>query len=210
MLFNSSKTKDFTPKLVIDNETIELVEEMKLLGVQITSDMKWNNNTNYITKKAYQRLWMVRRLKQMGANDDELLDVYCKQIRSVLEYAAVVWHPGLTAANITSIERVQKACLAIILGQRYISYSNALQVAALDRLDTRREALCLKFARNSIRNPKFSNWFVEDVKITNTRRLKKNLKDVHTRTRRFKQSTIPYLTQLLNEKGFTAAAGKEN
>ena len=40
--------------------------------------------------KAYQRLWMVRRLKQMGANDDELLDVYCKQIRSVLEYAAVV------------------------------------------------------------------------------------------------------------------------
>ena len=51
MLFNSSKTKDFTPKLVIDNETIELVEEMKLLGVQITSDMKWNINTNYLQRK---------------------------------------------------------------------------------------------------------------------------------------------------------------
>ena len=83
----------------------------------------------------------------MGANDDELLDVYCKQIRSVLEYAAVVWHPGLTAANSSSIERVQNACLAIILGQRYISYTNALQVASLDRLNTRREALFLKFAR---------------------------------------------------------------
>ena len=146
----------------------------------------------------------MRRLKQICANDEELLDVYCKQIRSVLEYAAVVWHPGLTVANTNSIERVQKACLAIIMGQRYISYNNALQLASLDRLDTRREALCLKFARNAIKYLKFSNWFVEDSKIVNTTRLKKNLKDVNTRTRRFRQSTIPYLTKLLIVKGFTA------
>ena len=103
----------------------------------------------------------------------------------------------------TCIQRVQKACLAIILGQRYISYSNALQVASIDRLDTRREALCLKMATSLIKHTKFSSWFVEDDKIINTRQLKKNLKDVHTRTRRFKESTIPYLTQLLNKKGFT-------
>ena len=105
---------------------------------------------------------------------------------------------------------MQKVCLAIILGQRYISYTNALQVASLDRLNTRREALCLTFARKSIKNPKFSSWFVEDVKLINTRRVKKNLKDIQTRTRRFRQSTIPNLTQLLNEKGFTSAAGEEN
>ena len=149
--------------------------------------------------------WMYRGdrgLKQMGASVEELIDFYSKQIRSVLEYAAVVWHSGLTVANTTSIERVQKAALAIILGQSYICYSNALEVTSLERLDTRRVALCLKFARSSIKNPKFSNWFVEDTNINNTRRLKKNLKDVHTRTRRFRESTIPYLTQLLNEKGF--------
>ena len=201
MFFNSARTRDFTPKLNINNETIELVEEMKLLGVQITSDMKWNKNTNYITKKAFQRLWMIQRLKQMGASVEELIDVYSKQVRSVLEYAAEVWHSVLTVANRTSIERVQKASLAIILGS-YICYSNALEVTSLERLDTRRVALCLKLARSSIKNPKFSNWFVEDTNINNTRRLKKNLKDVHTRTRRFRESTIPYLTQLLNEKGF--------
>ena len=131
--------------------------------------------------------------------------MYCKQIRSVLEYAAVVWHPGLTVLNSTNIERVQKACLAIILGQRYISYSNALQISSMYRLDTRREALCLKFARTSIKNKKFSNWFMKDSKIIETRRLNKNLKDVHTRTRRLRESTIPYLTQLLNLKGFIPA-----
>ena len=210
MLFNTAKTKDFTPKLKIQNETIELVEEMKLLGVKITSNMKWNANTDYITKKAYSRLWMIRRLKQIGASQQELLDVYTKPIRSVLEYAAVVWHPGLTVNNSTSIERVQKACLAIILGQSYINYSHALQLASIDRLDTRREGLCLKFARNAIKNPKFQNWFVKDEKVQHTRRLTKNLKNAYTRTRRFRESTIPYLTELLNQKGFIADSDENN
>ena len=117
----------------------------------------------------------------------------------MLEYAAVVWHSGLTATNSMNM---QKACLAIILGQRYISYSNALQITLLNRLDTRRESLCLNFARSAIKNPKFTNWFVEDTQVIETRRLKKNLKDVQTRTKRFRESTIPYLTQLLNMKGF--------
>ena len=56
MLFNSAKTKDFTSKLKIDNDIIELVEEMKLLGVKITSDIKWNKNTEYITQKALDDL----------------------------------------------------------------------------------------------------------------------------------------------------------
>ena len=210
MLFNTSKTKDFTPKLKIDNETIDLVEEMKLLGVKITSDMKWNENTEFITKKAFSRLWMIRRLKLIGANQEELLDVYIKQIRSVLEYAAVVWHSGLTEINSRNIERVQKACLAIILGQGYISYRNALQLTSLDRLDSRREGLCLKFARSTIKNPKFKHWFEEDIKIIETRRLKKNLKEVHCRTKRFRESTIPYLTQLLNMKGVTSDQEKND
>ena len=107
MLLNTSKTKDFTPKLKIDNETIDLVEEIKLLGVKITSDMKWNENNEFITKKAFSRLWMIRRLKLIGNNQKELLDVYIKQIRRVREYAAVVWHSGLTEINSRNIEKVQ-------------------------------------------------------------------------------------------------------
>ena len=106
-----------------------------------------------ITKKAYSTLWMIRRLKLIGASQQELLDVYNRQIRSVLEYAAVVWQPGLTINSSTCIETVQKACLSIILGQSYINYSNALQLASIERLDTRRDALCLKFARNAIKKP---------------------------------------------------------
>ena len=80
MLFNTAKVKDFTPTLTIDGEVIELVEQMKLLGVQVTSDLKWNANTQYITKKAYNKLWMIRRLKLNGANRRELIDIYSKHV----------------------------------------------------------------------------------------------------------------------------------
>ena len=63
MLFNTARLRDFTPKLKIDGDPIDVVEEIKLLGVILTSDLKWNENTMHITKKAYNKLWMIRRLK---------------------------------------------------------------------------------------------------------------------------------------------------
>ena len=188
MLFNTATKRDFTPRLTIESETIDLVEKMKLLG-----DLKWQPNTSYITKKGYSRLWLIRRLKLLGANTSELLDVFCKQIRSVLEYASVVWHSGLTSSKTTDIERVQKASLAVILGQNYTSYQNALQVTGLEKPSSRRETLCLTFARKCKKNSKYANWFVEDENLVGTRRIKKNLKEAQTRTKRFKKinHTLP-------------------
>ena len=49
MLFNRSKNTDFMPELRIgDGELLEVVEEFKLLGVIITSDLKWHSNTIYM------------------------------------------------------------------------------------------------------------------------------------------------------------------
>ena len=49
MIFNPSKTIDIHPVIEMDGTQLEIVENMKLLGVVITSDMKWHENTNYIT-----------------------------------------------------------------------------------------------------------------------------------------------------------------
>ena len=38
-LFNESHKYDFEPKIVMDNTKLQLVEEMKLLGVMFTSDL---------------------------------------------------------------------------------------------------------------------------------------------------------------------------
>ena len=54
---------------------------------------------------------MIRRLNGNGANQYELSDIYCKHVRSKLEYAAALWHVGLTIENQANIERVQKSAL---------------------------------------------------------------------------------------------------
>ena len=54
-------------------------------------------------------------LKGLGAIEAEMLDVYKKQARSVLELAVPVWQPALTQKEFKQIERVQRCALYIIL-----------------------------------------------------------------------------------------------
>ena len=51
------------------------------------------DDTDYICKKCFARLWMLKTLKGLGATIKDLLDVYQKQIRSGLEITVPVWHP---------------------------------------------------------------------------------------------------------------------
>ena len=175
------------------------VEEFKLLGVFITSDLKWHKNTNYITTVGFQRLWMIRRIKQLGASQSELLDVYVKQVRSILEFASVVWHPGLTQDNTAQIERVQKSAFVIILGKDYSSYENSLQILNMKTLTQRREELSVNFAKKAADHQRHSTWFKLQTETVNTRSIRPTYIPVKFRTERFKNSPLPYLTSLLNK-----------
>ena len=117
MLFNPGKKHDFLPRIQTqDGSILEVVEEAKLLGIQVRSDMSWKSNTKLLCRKGYSRLWMLRNLARLGTARTELVDVYFKQCRSVLELAAPAWTPGLTRTEIKQLERVQKSACSIILG----------------------------------------------------------------------------------------------
>ena len=74
MSFNFSTKYDFQPKLSVGANELEVVRSTKLLGVIILSDLKWNEHTDYIVKKARKRLWYLRRLSRLGASRDTLLN----------------------------------------------------------------------------------------------------------------------------------------
>ena len=77
IVFNRSKKYDFMPNCYFNpGENLKVVEELKLLGVMITSDLSWTAHCDYICKRAFARLWMLRRLKPLGANSEELLEVF--------------------------------------------------------------------------------------------------------------------------------------
>ena len=89
MLFNRAKKHDLTPELYLtQGNKLEVVEEMKLVGYQLRSDLKTISNTNYIVRRAWQRMWIVRRLKALGENESEVLKVLRAQVLSVLHFAS--------------------------------------------------------------------------------------------------------------------------
>ena len=197
MIFNTSNSKDFMPELsLVPGENIEVVEQLKLLGIYITSDLKWTKQTEYMCKRANSKLWILRRLKVVGANNEILVDIYNKYVRSILEYAAPVWGTSLTVEESQCIERVQKTAMSIIVGS--MQYSKALDKLNLKTLVERRDMLINKFAIKTSKHPVFSEWFSKNLHTVNTR-YKISFLEVPTRCERWKRSPIPMMTKLLNK-----------
>ena len=166
-----------------------------MLGVTISANLKWNEHVSDLCKRGFVKIWMLRRLKKIGATKEILLDLYYKHIRSILEYAAPVWHPGLSNHNKIDLERVQKCSFSVIFGE--LSYTSILQKYKLETLDKRRDNLCFKFASKTVKHPVFAEWFCRKEKVVNTRST--SLFHVpQCNTSRWKNSPIPYMTQLLN------------
>ena len=189
---------DFQPEIPLNGHNLQVIDEMKLLGVIIKSDLSWHANTNYIVSRANKRLWLLRRLKNLGANRDDLLEIYRTQVRIVLELAVPAWQGNLSQIDKINIERVQKSALHIILGDEYISYRNAIRTLDLDDLETRRNQLCLRFGKECEKSDKFNNWFKLNTQSVNTRQEKTKYVKVRARLSRLEKSPISFLTNMLN------------
>ena len=155
-------------------------------------------NTDYICSKASQKLWIIRRLKKYKLDEYKLLDVYEKEVRSVLEYAVPVWHSGLTHHQSNQIERVQKQALRIILDQNYINYEVACTIFSIEPLYLRRIQLCINFAKTDLKRKQ--SLFLKAPNNSLTRRVPKLVKELKCRTKRYQNSSMPYLSKLINNQ----------
>ena len=162
MRLNTKKTKEMSfsfskragidecAPLIAGTDTIERVTEFKILGVILSCDLSWKKHVDYIVARANKRLFVICQLVRCGFAHQDILSVYCAVIRPVLEYASPVWHCGLTVGLSDEIERIQKRCLRITFP--YLSYSDSLAVAGLQRLSDRREAAVVR-TFNDIKKP---------------------------------------------------------
>ena len=148
IIFNFTKNYQFDTRLKLNHEVLEIVNETKLLGTVLTSDLKWDKNTENIVKKAYAKMEILRKMSGFGAPIGDLKKIYLTYIRTHCEQSSTVWHSGLTELNKSDLERVQKVAFKIILKNKYINYENALMVLDLESLEQRRNELALTFAKN--------------------------------------------------------------
>ena len=200
MVFNFTDKYQFTPRLSIDGELLEVIDSTRLLGTIITSDLRWEQNTSHIVKKANARMELLRRVASFGPDVHDLKTIYVLFIRSQLEQSAVVWHSSLTEHNKSDLERVQKSALKVILGSKYVSYQKALDILDLETLEERREHLCIKFAQKCTRNEKAKSIFPLKKKIHPMNIRKEEVYEVQkANTDRLKKFAVIYMQNLLNE-----------
>ena len=122
MIFNFTDKYQFTTRLRINNEPIEVIDSTKLLGTIITNNLSWDQNISSIVKKANARMQLLRRVAGFGTPIDDLKIIYILFIRSILEQSATVWHSSLTNENVNDLERIQKSAIEIILRDDYTAY----------------------------------------------------------------------------------------
>ena len=200
MIFTRTHT-NFATRLNIDNTKLEQVRETKIVGVWLSSDLKWDKNTKELTRKAFSRMSMLTKLKYVGVTIEDLIDVYVLYIRSLVEYCAVVWHSSLTEEQMNSIERVQKTCLRVILGENYVSYGAALEMCNLKTLFQRREDRCLSFAQKCLKHPVHRRLFPLNGNNLSNKHISREKYEVNfARTEAYKMSAIPYLQRRLNNQ----------
>ena len=198
MVFSRSKEK-FATRLSINSVKLDRISVTKLLGVWIAEDMSWSRNSQEICKKAYSRLSMITKLKYVGVSRDDLLDIYILFIRSVTEYCAVVFHSRLTQEDSMKIERIQKTCLKVILGDCYESYHNALKICGLQTLSERREKRCLDFSHKCLKHPRNKRLFPPNPSYNNKTRDSEPFHVNFAGTETYRNSAIPYCQRLLNQ-----------
>ena len=57
MFFNPGTARDIMPRFVFNGDELEVVEETKLLGLVIRSDLSWRPNTTDMINRANRKLW---------------------------------------------------------------------------------------------------------------------------------------------------------
>ncbi len=128
----------FTMTNLHQNEIHHLEESRseRDLGVQITHNLKWDEQVRIATAKANKALgtltrtfkcWDLRMVKQ-------LFSIY---VRPHLEYAASVWNP-YNQRHINKIERVQFRATRLVSSLKKLDYNQRLTELGLTTLEERR------------------------------------------------------------------------
>ena len=83
--------QEFEP-ILINCDTLDVVENVKQLGLNISSNLTWNIHINEIVMKASKRLYFFIQLKRAKVARTILGLFHSSCIRSIMGYAVPVFH----------------------------------------------------------------------------------------------------------------------
>ncbi|KAL6098094.1 uncharacterized protein ACO6RY_13477 [Pungitius sinensis] len=85
--------------LTLCNSPVTTVDSFHVLGSIITQDLKWGLNISSITKKAQQRMFLLRQLMKFNLPKTMMVHFYTAIIEAVLCSSITVWYAAATAKD---------------------------------------------------------------------------------------------------------------
>jgi len=122
----------------IGKQPVNIVSEVRDLGVIVDPALKFNSHINYIVAKANTRALIHKCF--LSHNPKVMLRAFKVYVRPLLEYATSVWSPYFNYA-IDKIESVQRKITKRLKGCKYLAYPTRLSLLNLPSCH-----VCLVFA----------------------------------------------------------------
>ena len=201
MQFSFLRTPPPPLHLTINGVQLEIVSSLKLLGLILQSDLRWDEQVKRLISNSSRRLYILTKLKRNGVPKSDLISVYQMYILPMLEYGAPVWSSSITQEQSQCLERVQRRALRIIAYPNLLSYDQLCCDFNIDTLSDRRNLIVTRFA-NSLLNSKRHRNMLPDTRLTTSGRTLRNSNHLNlpqTRTQRYKQSPIPTMIRAIND-----------
>ena len=200
MKFSRSRKHDFPPEFSIGNsEILDVYTTLRILGIQIQSNLKWDAQCNQMISRASSKLWILRRMKALGLGAGTMAKYWEMEGRGHLEMSCALWHGAISKAQSNALEKVQRLALSTITSWT-LRYQDQLDLLGLEKLFSRRNKLCLTFARRTATKSRHQDIFQEAANAHNTRNQVKTYIEPRARTTAYQKSAVPFLTRLLTSK----------
>ena len=203
LLVSRKNNRNMHPPLIMNAVTINEVQHHKHLGVILSNDGTWHEHINLITSKAWQKIYVMRKLKFM-LDRDSLNKIYISFVRPTLEYANIVWD-NCTQYETNAIERIQIEAARIVTGAtRLVSLDMLSKETGWESLRDRRykHKMCQFYKMINDLTPTYLTSLVPST-VENTSAY--NLRDSHnirpllTRTQLYYKSFLPSCIREWNE-----------
>ena len=194
LIESRKRNKPGHPPLFMGNTQIKEVKKHKHLGLIFNSDGQWTQHISFISEKAWKRIGSLRRNKFI-LDKLSLLKLYVTYIRSLLEYANVVW-AHCSMENKRILESIQSEASRIITGAtKLCSIQKLYDDTGLQTLQARRSNAKLSHLYKIINGltPQYLRTLIPQRVQTTSRYPLRNMNDLIVPTAR----TVSYINSFL-------------
>ena len=114
MIFAAKRSTSFSPPLVLNNTIVERIYQHKHLGLWLSSDLDWEKHISYTCLRANRKLAVLRSVRFLNRATLDLL--YKLTVRSVVEYAMVVFYNSLKQTQLKRLDQIQYRAAKLCTG----------------------------------------------------------------------------------------------